>query len=122
MSFGLLATLLAVVGVYGLATYSVTTRRRDIGIRVAIGARPYQALQSVLSRTSVLLGIGALAGMAVSIASAPLLRSVMFHASTSDPLVVVVVAVVMTAIGLGAVWAPARRALAVDPARTLREA
>jgi predicted permease len=121
-SFGLLAVLLAVVGVYGLAMYSVTTRRRDIGIRVAIGARPYQALQSVLSRTSVLLGMGVLAGMAVSIASAPLLRSVMFHASTRDPLVVVVVAVVMTAIGLGAVWTPARRALAVDPARTLREA
>ena len=120
-AFGFLAALLAVIGVYGLANYSVSARTKDIGIRVAIGARPLQAVRSVLARTSVLLGTGALIGMALSVAGAPLLRSIMFHASARDPLVVVLVAVLMTAIGLGAVWAPARRALAVDPARTLRD-
>ena len=121
-AFGFLAALLAVIGVYGLANYSVSARTKDIGIRVAIGARPLQAVRSVLARTSVLLGTGALIGMALSVAGAPLLRSIMFHASARDPLVVVLVAVLMTAIGLGAGWAPARRALAVDPARTLRDA
>ena len=120
-AFGVLAVLLAIIGVYGLATYSVTTRTRDIGIRVAIGARPLQAVQSVLTRTSALLATGALIGIALSVAGAPLLRSVMFHASARDPLVILLVGIVMAAIGLSAVWAPARRALNVDPARTLRE-
>jgi predicted permease len=121
-SFGLLAVLLSVIGVYGLAASSVSARARDIGIRVAIGAQPSQALRFVLSRTAMVLGAGSVIGLLGSIAMAPLLTVVMFHASARDPIVVALVAGVMTAIGLGAAWIPAQRVLALDPARALREA
>jgi predicted permease len=120
-SFGALAVLLALVGIYGLASYSISARVREIGIRVAIGAQPSQALRFALGRTALLLGLGAVCGMLVSAAMAPLLGAVMFHASSRDPIVLATVGLVMVAIGVGAAWIPARRALSLDPARALRE-
>ena len=120
-SFGALAVLLALVGIYGLASYSISARVRDIGIRIAIGARPSQALRFALGRTALLLGLGAACGMLASAAMAPLLGAVMFHASSRDPIVLATVALVMVGIGVGAAWIPARRALSLDPARALRE-
>ena len=120
-SFGALAVVLALVGIYGLAAYSISARVREIGIRVAIGAQPSQALRFALGRTALLLGLGAVCGMLVSAAMAPLLGAVMFHASSRDPIVLATVGLVMVAIGVGAAWIPARRALSLDPARALRE-
>jgi ABC-type antimicrobial peptide transport system permease subunit len=71
--------------------------------------------------TALLLALGAVCGMLVSAAMAPLLGAIMFHASSRDPLVLATVGVVMVAIGVGAAWIPARRALSLDPARALRE-
>jgi hypothetical protein len=121
-AFGVLALVLALVGVYGLAAYSVRARSREIGIRMAIGARPREALTFVLGRTAAVLGIGSAAGIAAGIAAAPLLQQITYHASARDPLIIVVVATVMALIGLGAAWVPARRTVALDPAHTLRDA
>ena len=119
--FGVLAISLALVGIYGLAAYAVSARVREIGIRVAIGARPYHVLRSILGRTAVILCAGAAAGVAAGLAVGELLTAVVYHASPRDPVVVTGVAVTMTLVGLGAAWVPARRALSIDPARTLRD-
>jgi ABC-type antimicrobial peptide transport system permease subunit len=108
-SFGLLALVLAIVGVHGLAAYSVRARNREIGIRMAIGARPREALTFALGRTAVVLGIGSAVGIAAGVAAAPLLQQITYHASARDPLIVGVVAAVMAPIAL-------------DPAAALRDA
>jgi predicted permease len=119
--FGLLAVSLSLVGIYGLAAYSVSARVREIGIRVAIGARSHQVLGSILGRTAVILCTGAGVGIAAGMAVSQLLTAVVYHASPRDPVVTTGVAVTMMLVGLGAAWVPARRALSIDPAQTLRE-
>ena len=112
--------MLAVTGIYGLAAYTVSRRVREIGIRVAVGARAWQVLRSVLGRIGVMLGAGAAAGLALGIASARLLASIVYQATPRDPWVLGGVGVTMTAVALFSAWIPARRAVSVDPIRSLR--
>jgi ABC-type antimicrobial peptide transport system permease subunit len=118
--FGVLAIVLALAGVYGLASYSVSARLRELGIRLAIGASPWQALRSALGRTSVLLAAGSVAGIALGSVAQGALTVVVYQASARDPLLLVAVAATMSAVGVAAAWAPAHRALRIDPSRTLR--
>lgn len=118
--FGALAVVLAVVGVYGMASYSVSMRTREIGIRLAIGANRWQVLRSVLGRTAALLACGSAVGIALGTAAQELLESVVYQAAARDGLLVGTIAATMMAIGLAAAWPPARRALLIDPAQTLR--
>ena len=120
-AFGLLAAMLMVTGVYGLAAYSVSRRAREISIRMAIGARPRQVLQTVFGRTGMLLGAGSLAGTALGLAGSRVLANVVYQATPNDPVVLTSAAAAMCAIGLGATWLPARRAMHIDPVRALRE-
>ena len=120
-AFGLLAISLALTGIYGLAAYSVSARVREIGIRLAVGARSFDVLRSILGRTAVILAAGACVGIAAGMAVSQLLTAVVYHASPGDPVVSIAAAGTMTLVGLGAAWVPARRALTVDPAQTLRE-
>lgn len=120
-AFGLLAISLALTGIYGLAAYSVSARVREIGIRLAVGARSYDVLRSILGRTAVILAAGACVGIAAGMAVSQLLTAVVYHASPGDPVVLTAAAGTMALVGLGAAWVPARRALAIDPAQTLRE-
>jgi predicted permease len=120
-AFGLLAISLALIGIYGLAAYSVSARVREIGIRVAIGARSHDVLRSILGRTAVVLAAGACAGIAAGMAVSQLLKAVVYHATPGDPVVIAATACTVALVGLGAAWVPARRALAVDPAQTLRD-
>jgi predicted permease len=119
--FGLLAAMLVVIGVYGLAAYSVNSRAREISIRLAIGARPGQVLQAVLGRVGILLLAGSVVGMALGLAASQVLSSIVYHATSGDPIVLVAAVLAMCAIGLAASWLPARHALALDPVRALRE-
>ena len=119
-AFGVIALLLAVAGVSGLAAYSVSARIREIGICLAVGARRRHIVRFVFGRTALLVGAGSVLGMIGSTAASQAFSGVMFHASSRDPIVIVMVASLMAAVGLGAAWMPARRALALDPARTLR--
>ncbi len=120
-AFGVLAVVLALVGVYALAAYSVSARFREIGIRVAIGARRRHVMRFVLGRTTLLLGVGSFVGLLASVAASQIMTSILYHASTREPVILFAATVSMSLVGLVASWIPARRALGVDPARTLRD-
>lgn len=119
-AFGALALMLAITGIYGLAAYTVSRRVREIGIRVAVGARGWQVLRSVLGRLGVMLTVGSAAGLALGLGSARLLASIVYQATPHDPWVLGGVGVTMTAVALISAWIPARRAISVDPIRSLR--
>ncbi len=119
-AFGALALMLAVTGIYGLSAYTVSRRVREIGIRVAIGAQSRQILRSVLGRLAAVLTLGAIAGIAGGVACSSLLAHVVEQAAPRDPLVLGGVAVTMLGVALLSGWGPARRAISVDPALSLR--
>jgi predicted permease len=118
---GLLAAMLAVTGIFGMATYTVSRRLRELGIRVALGARRDQLMRSALGRPVLLLLAGSVAGMLLGVLSSRLLAFLVYQASPSDPLVLLGAVAAMALVGLIATWIPARRALAVNPAQLLRE-
>ncbi|MGA7857658.1 MAG: ABC transporter permease [Terracidiphilus sp.] len=118
---GLLAALLAVTGVFGMASYSVSKRMRELGIRVALGARRDQLMRSALGRPVLLLLAGSVAGMLLGVLASRLLAFLVYQATPRDPLVLLGAVAAMILIGLIATWIPARRALAVNPAQLLRE-
>jgi predicted permease len=118
---GLLGAMLAVTGVFGMASYGVSKRMRELGIRVALGARRNQVLQAALGRSVKLLCAGSVAGLLLGLAASKVLASVVYEATPRDPLVVCGVAVAMVLLGAIAGWLPARRAAGVDPAILLRE-
>lgn len=119
-AFGLLAIMLAVTGIHGLVSYAVARRVREIGIRMAIGARPSQVLRLVLGRIAVLLAIGSLIGLALALAAGQVLASIVYGATSSDPRILLAVLVTIALLGLLSSWAPTRRALRTDPMAALR--
>ena len=118
--FGLLAVSLAATGLHGLVAYAVARRSREIAIRLAVGANARDILTTMLARTSTLIAIGAAAGTALAIVAMRLLSSILFGVPRNDPGVLGAVAVAMAGIGLVACWAPARRALRLQPAALLK--
>ncbi len=118
---GLLAAMLAITGTFGVAAYSVSKRMRELGIRVALGARRAQLMRSALGRPLILLTSGSILGLALGMLTSRFLAQIVYHATSRDPLVMGGVVATMALIGLVATWIPARHALAVDPARLLRE-
>jgi len=119
-AFGVLAVMLAITGIYGLASYAVSRRVREIGIRVAVGARWWQVLRSVLGRMAVLLSAGSAVGLAMGLAATQLLASIVYQATPRDPLILGAVTGTMALVALLSAWIPARRAVSVDPIRSLR--
>jgi predicted permease len=118
---GFLAAMLAVTGVFGMAAYTVSRRLRELGIRVALGAHRTQLMHAALGRPLLVLLSGSAAGLVLGVLASRLLAYLVYQATPRDPLVLAGAVLAMTAIGLIATWIPARRALAVDPARLLRE-
>jgi predicted permease len=118
---GCLAVLLAVTGIFGMASYTVSRRLRELGIRAALGAHRRQLMRAALSRPVVLLAGGSAAGLLLGVAASRLLAYLVYQASPRDPLVLAGVVLAMALVGLAATWIPARRALAVNPAQLLRE-
>lgn len=118
---GVLAAMLAVTGVFGLAMYSVSKRVREFGIRVALGALPRHVMKSALGRTLILLISGSVAGLILGVVASRLLAVIVYQATPRDPVVFVGVIGTMILLGLVATWIPARRALGIDPAGLLRE-
>jgi len=119
-AFGILALVLAATGIHGLVAYSVSRRKREIGIRIAIGASAGNVLRVVLGRIALLLGIGAAAGLLLAAAAGQLLSSIVYQASPRDPVVLGAVAATIVAVGALASWAPARRSLRTQPIEALR--
>ncbi len=119
--FAVLALLLAVIGIYGVNAYGVAQRRHEIGVRMALGARPMTVLGEVMAGGMRLTAIGIVAGLGGAMAGASLLRSVLVGISATDPLTLVTVALVLAAVSAIACYLPARRAMRVDPAQALRQ-
>jgi len=119
-AFALPALLLAALGIYGVVAYLVAQREREIGIRMALGARRQDVLGLVIGEGLRLAGVGVLIGAAGALATTRWLRSELYDTSAIDPLTFVLAAAVLIAIGLLAMLLPARRAAGIDPARTLQ--
>ncbi len=118
---GGLGAMLAVTGIFGMASYSVSKRLRELGIRIALGARRKEVLGSALGRVLRLLAAGSLAGLLLGLAATKVLSFIVFQATPRDPVVLFGVVVTMLLLGLLAAWIPARRALTADPLMLLRE-
>lgn len=118
---GLLAAMLAITGVFGMAAYTVSRRLRELGIRVALGALRMQVLRAALARPFIVLVSGSVAGLILGLLGSHLLAALVYEASPRDPLVLLGALASMILIGLIATWIPARRALAINPAQLLRE-
>jgi predicted permease len=118
---GLLGAMLAVTGIFGLASYTVSKRLRELGIRMALGARKQQVLRAALGRAFMLLSVGSAAGLALGILATKVLSHIVYQAGPKDPFVLGGVVLTMLALGLVASWIPAQRALSVDPMILLRE-
>jgi ABC-type antimicrobial peptide transport system permease subunit len=118
-----LAALLASVGVYGVLSYAVAQRTREIGIRLALGASSRNVLDSVLGRGVLLIGTGMVVGLAVMLVvvnAAPAFGGLLYEVSPADPVSIVAVALLLGIAGTLATMVPAARATAVDPGSTLR--
>jgi predicted permease len=119
--FGFLAIVLAAIGVYGSMAYAVARRTREIGIRVAIGARRGNVLALVTRRAAIILAIATACGTIAALMASRLFSAVLYGISPKDPATYLLAAALMAVIALSACILPARRALAVDPASALRE-
>jgi putative ABC transport system permease protein len=119
--FGVLATVLAATGLFALVAYAVARRTHEIGIRMALGARPVQVLRPVLARTLVLCAAGISIGTVITLAAARLLSAILYGVSPRDPATYITAILLLTGVGLLACWEPAARAMRIDPARALRE-
>jgi putative ABC transport system permease protein len=119
-AFAMIAILLAAAGVYGMISYAVSQRTQEIGIRVALGARPEQVLREVLLSGMGVVSIGVAAGLVCSLWATRLLQKLLFGVSSHDPLIYAAVVLGIIGVGLLANLVPARRAAAVDPMQALR--
>jgi len=118
---GLLAAMLAITGTFGVATYSVSKRMKEFGIRVALGAARVELIRAALGRPLILLLSGSIAGLALGILASRLLAQIVYEATPRDPLVLAGTILTMILLGLLATWLPARQSLSIDLARLLRE-
>jgi putative ABC transport system permease protein len=122
--FGALALLLAGLGLYGVTSYAVSQRHRELGIRMALGAAPGGVVRLVLTRVGLLLGLGVALGVGLSLAAAAAVSStlttLLYGLDPQDPLTLLSAAVVLALIGTAAGWIPALRASRIDPASVLR--
>jgi predicted permease len=119
-SFGILAVIIASVGIAGVLAFSVSSRTNEIGIRMSLGAASGQVQRMILKEGGVLLVMGLVLGVAGAFFAARVIRGLLFGVAPYDPLTFGTVALLMAVIGVAACWIPARRAARVDPAITLR--
>ncbi len=118
---GLMGAMLSITGIFGMAAYAVSKRKRELGIRIALGAQRKEVLQAALGRAFKLLAFGSAAGLLLGILASRVLAFIVYQATPRDPLVLAGVVLAMLLLGLLATWIPAQRALSVDPVILLRE-
>ena len=118
--FGLLALLLASIGLYGLLAHEVTRRTSEIGIRLALGAATQQVLGRIVRQGFILAGVGLAIGVAASLGVTRLLGNMLFEVKPGDPVTLIGVSLLLIVVALAACYIPARRASRVDPVVALR--
>jgi len=118
--FGAIALLLATVGIYGVISFSVTRRTREIGVRMALGATPVDLRRLVLGESVKLALFGLTAGIPAALVLAHFMSTLLFAVTPADPFTFIGVALLLTMVALAAGFFPARRALRVDPMAALR--
>jgi ABC-type lipoprotein release transport system permease subunit len=118
---GIMGAILSITGIFGMAAYSVSKRRRELGIRIAVGAQRMEVVQAALGRTIKLMAIGSVAGLILGILASRVLSFIVYQATPRDPMVLGGVVVAMLLLGLVATWIPAQRALSVDPLMLMRD-
>jgi putative ABC transport system permease protein len=118
---GLLAAIIAAIGLYGVMAYSVSRRTQEIGIRMAIGATPRAILRLTATQGLVLAGIGIVTGLVVALASSSMVSILLFGVTPTDPVVFIGVPLLLALVAGLACYIPARRALRVDPLIALRQ-
>lgn len=118
---GMMGAILSITGIFGMAAYSVSRRLKELGIRMALGARRGIILRTALGRAVKLLAIGSAAGLILGFIASRVLSFIVYQATPRDPFVLIGVVVAMALLGLFATWIPAQRALAVNPMALLRE-
>jgi ABC-type antimicrobial peptide transport system permease subunit len=118
---GTMGALLSITCIFGLAAYSVAKRKKELGIRIALGAQRKEVLHAALGRAFKLLAVGSVAGLVLGILASRVLAYVVYQATPRDPVVLAGAVLAMLCVGLLATWIPARRALAVDPLLLMRE-
>jgi ABC-type antimicrobial peptide transport system permease subunit len=117
----MMGAVLSISGIFGMATYSVSKRLRELGIRVALGAQRREVLHAALGRAFRLLAIGSAAGLLLGMLATKILAYIVYQATPRDPAVFAAVVLTMAVLGLVSTWIPARRALSVNPLILLRE-
>jgi predicted permease len=118
---GMMGAMLSITGIFGMAAYSVSKRLRELGIRIALGAKRKEVLQAALGRPLKLLAMGSAAGLILGLLATKVLAFIVYQATPRDPLVLGGVVLAMLLLGLIATWIPAQRALSVNPLILLRE-
>ena len=118
--FAMTATLIATCGIYGLMAYAVTQRRREIGVRMALGAERRDVLRLVLTRALRIVVAGLIVGLAGAVGVTRVLQRFLFGVTPTDPIAFTIVTLLLLAVGLVAAWLPARRATRIDPCAALR--
>jgi predicted permease len=120
-AFAGLALLLASIGLYGVLSYMVTQRKREIGLRMALGASAYQVVRMVVAQGLALTGIGLGIGLVLAWAATRAMKNLLYGVGATDPVTYASVAGLLAVIGLAACWIPARRAALLDPVVVLRD-
>jgi putative ABC transport system permease protein len=120
-AFGFLAIVMVLVGTYGLTSYAVAQRAREICIRLAIGATAPQVVRLVLARALLVWLPGVVVGLTASFGAAPLLSPILLGVTPRDPLVMTAALTIAAAVTIAAVWQPSRRVIASNPSALLRE-
>ena len=120
VGFSLLGSVLALIGIYSVLFLSVGSRRREIAIRMAVGAQRLDVLGLIFRQGFKLIAGGLIWGTAVALALAQLIRALLFGVEPADPVTFAAVATLFTVVALLACWLPARRAATVDPMEALR--
>jgi putative ABC transport system permease protein len=121
LAFAIIALTLASIGIYGVTSYAVNQRRREIGLRIALGAGPRGVLALIVRQAMTLVVLGIMVGLAGALASTALLRHLLFGVSAVDPLTFVFTSAILLLVALTASYLPARRAAKVDPLIALRD-
>jgi ABC-type antimicrobial peptide transport system permease subunit len=118
--FGVLGLILAAVGIYGVMSYSVSQRTREIGIRMAIGAAQTQVVRLVMRQGMLLVLIGTAIGLVAAFGAARLLRGLLYGSGSIDFVAFTTIPLILLGVAMLAIWIPARRAAGVDPMKALR--